>query len=536
MKTGNLPKNVSAAFNRRWLPKVLLASPFVFAAAFGVPQASAAPIATGTVMVSTGSGKVTEFTQTGTMLGQLNTTTSSFYMTGSMFDSAGNFFVTDFSTAAVTKFDPSGFLIGPFGSGYTVPESILHDASGIVYVGDVSNPILKFDPSGTKLASFTTATGRSDWIELGADQCTLYFTGEGQNVGTLNVCTNTAGPNFNVAPLPGGSAFALRLLPAGGMLVADSTAVIRLDAAGNQIKTYTLAGAGTLFALNLDPDATSFWTADTGGKVFKVDEASGTVLQSWTSSGVSGFTGTYGLSVKGEKTVVTGVCGSGDAVIVNKQFPIPGKMTYDISSPTRVLQSITLAASSNIGTSTLPTILTGGHSATGGVFIKANPAAPATFELLAAFVSPAFSCLIDPITTTLRINKGQMAEQAFHMIPKAEHFIDIENGNPGLNWIRIDVNGRPFTFRSLTPQSGPASGGTIRIDASAAMNLENNTLAFIGRGETGSFANINVSDSAPAASGSGLGTQSGKPLSPSANKKATSVQATGIWGRLMYEQ
>jgi hypothetical protein len=73
-------------------------------------------------------------------------------------------------------------------------------------------------------------------------------------------------------------------------------------------------------------------------------------------------------------------------------------------------------------------------------------------------------------------------------------------------------------FRTLSLQSG----GTIRIDASAAMNLENNTLTFIGEGKTGSFANINVSDSAP--------------LSPKASKNGTSIQPKGIWGRLMYEK
>jgi hypothetical protein len=112
------------------------------------------------------------------------------------------------------------------------------------------------------------------------------------------------------------------------------------------------------------------------------------------------------------------------------------------------------------------------------------------------------------------------------MIAKTEHFIDVENGSPGLNSLRIDVNGR--FFRTVSLQSGAAapSSGTIHIDASAAMNLANNTLTFIGEGKTGSFANIDVSDSAP---------QSPRP-SPSQSKNAPSVQDKGIWGRLMYEK
>jgi hypothetical protein len=96
----------------------------------------------------------------------------------------------------------------------------------------------------------------------------------------------TPGPNFNVAPLPGSNAYALRIRPNGEVLVGDTSLVVRLDAAGNQIQTYTLPGATLIFAANLDPDGTSFWTADYfGGTVYKVDIASGTVLKSWSAQG-----------------------------------------------------------------------------------------------------------------------------------------------------------------------------------------------------------------------------------------------------------
>ena len=253
MKTGSLTRNIPAAFDRCWLPKALLASPFMLAAAFGAPEASAADIATGTVMVSTGSGKVTEFTQTGTMITQIDTTTGAPFTTGSVFDTAGNFYVTDFNAQQVTKFDPTGFLIGPFGGPYNAdPESITLDAAGNFYVGqaDGAHTILKFDPSGTLLKTFAPATEErgTDWIELGADECTLFYTSEGADILTFNACTNTQGPNFNKVTLPGSAAFAHRLLPAGGMLVADSSVVVRLDASGNLIQTYTGLGSGTLFA------------------------------------------------------------------------------------------------------------------------------------------------------------------------------------------------------------------------------------------------------------------------------------------------
>ncbi len=86
MNIRSLLRDIAAAtFGRRPL-KLLAALPFAFAAAFGAPQASAATIAKGTVMVSTGNGKVTAFTQTGTVIMQLDTTTGSADTTGSAFD------------------------------------------------------------------------------------------------------------------------------------------------------------------------------------------------------------------------------------------------------------------------------------------------------------------------------------------------------------------------------------------------------------------------------------------------------------------
>lgn len=208
------------------------------------------------------------------------------------------------------------------------------------------------------------------------------------------------------------------------------------------------------------------------------------------------------------------LCSPGDAVLVNKQFPVPGEFTYNISSPTRILQSISLNASSNIGSFTLPIIQSDGHSATGGVFIKANSPLLATFELVVHFITPAFACNIDPATATLWIKTGHMAVEGFQMISKSEHFIEVDNGSPGLRWLRIDVNGK--YYRSL----GLTSGGTVSIDASAAMSLEENTLSFIGEGKRGTFANISLSDSAPASS--------------SGNKKPAGAQETGNRGRLMF--
>jgi hypothetical protein len=61
-----------------------------------------------------------------------------------------------------------------------------------------------------------------------------------------------------------------------------------------------------------------------------------------------------------------------------------------------------------------------------------------------------------------------------------------------LHWLQIDVNSKYDRTLHLQP------GRTIGVDAALTMNLAQNVLAFIGEGLTGSFANIEISDSAPA--------------------------------------
>jgi len=108
--------------------------------------------------------------------------------------------------------------------------------------------------------------------------------------------------------LPGDTAFALRILPDGGVLVADTQSVIRLDISGNIIRTYPSPVSGaTLFALNRDPDNTSFWTGDlNGGKMFKIDIATGAVLMTIDTTQHGNFVALGGITVFGEQTEALG--------------------------------------------------------------------------------------------------------------------------------------------------------------------------------------------------------------------------------------
>ena len=226
--------------------------------------------------------------------------------TGMAFDSSGDLYATSFGTSTITKFSrldgsiiaPNPFVTNDAG-GHN--ESIVFDSSGNFYVGqaDATADIIKRDSSGAFVARYNVADDNrgSDWVDLASDQKTMFYTSEGRAIQRFDVSTNTQLANF--ATLAGsGNAFALRLLGDGGLLVADRSNIKRLDSTGAVTQTYDVAGQDFFFALNLDPDGNSFWSADyNSGNVYKFNIASGVVSTSFNKPG-----GVSGLAVYGEIT------------------------------------------------------------------------------------------------------------------------------------------------------------------------------------------------------------------------------------------
>lgn len=309
----------------------------------------------GDVFVAVSNGQVQWHNPDGSLVTTLDDTTGGF-TTGMAFDGGGNLYVTDFSgggentngakpnsanapggagVGTVSVFDTSGTLQGTFGSGYANPESILFDKSGNAYVGNAGgNFVLKFDAGGNLLDSFTMdAEARGiDWIDLAADQCTLFYTSEGTSVKRFDVCSGQQLGDFSTG-LTGANAYALRLLPSGGLLVADTQNIVRLDSGGNVIQTYDKEGEDGWFALNLDPNGTSFWSADFNtADVVKFDIASGDEEQSFNTG--TGSQTVFGLTVFGEITVGGGG-DSADLSVTKTDSPDPvlvdGLFTYTIT-------------------------------------------------------------------------------------------------------------------------------------------------------------------------------------------------------------
>ncbi len=276
-------------------------------------QSQAVPYTKGDVFADAGAGLIYEYTPTGTLVQTLNTTHVG-EGDGMAFDSSGNLYATSgFAANTVVKFDNSGNLLNAnFGSGYTGhPESVVVDNTNkLIYVGqpDGNHQVLKFDLNGNVVApgsfSPTIQNRGTDWIDLEKDLHTIRYTSEGNTIFRFDLATSTQLADFATVVNLGHPMYGHRILSDGGELVAATNFILRLDNAGNVVNTFTIPGTSLLFAINLDPDGTTFWTADYfSGEVFHLDIATGTILGSWNafvpgqSHGVLG-----GLAVFGEIT------------------------------------------------------------------------------------------------------------------------------------------------------------------------------------------------------------------------------------------
>jgi len=219
------------------------------------------------------------------------------------FDSAGNLYAPNWYGTilppgnTVAKFDPSGNLLGSFGSGYNAnPGSVTFDALGNVYVGqsEGTGNILKFDPAGNPLATFVVAIGNkgTDHIDLGLDGCTMFYTSRTHDVYRYNVCTGTQLPFFNTQPLPGFEAYHIRVLPDGGVLVADTAWIVRLDSSGNQIQTYFAPGENNYWGgVDIVGDGT-FWASNAAtSNIYHFNLQSGAILGSFNAGAGTGVAG-----------------------------------------------------------------------------------------------------------------------------------------------------------------------------------------------------------------------------------------------------
>ncbi len=275
----------------------------------------------GDLFVSMAGGKIKQFDADGNLVAVLDPKLSGNPLGGGgmCFDDDSNLYATQFAAGTLSKFDITGKLISTtFGTGYGAqPESCVTDAANNLYVGQANinpndpAPIQKRTDVTAALMDVYTATQTdrgTDWIELKADARTLLYTSEGAEILAYDIVSKTQQPNFiDGLPRP---CFALRVRQNGQVMVACRSAAYLLTD-GAISRTYPVTDVGEtdpsgLFALNLDSDGTSFWTAGYGsGKVYKVDIDSGNVIMSFQTHpfpyfGFGTAAAVVGLAVYGE--------------------------------------------------------------------------------------------------------------------------------------------------------------------------------------------------------------------------------------------
>ncbi len=284
-------------------------------ASFGVRGAQAAssiPWNMGDVFAGVSNGQYNVYDHTGALKDSVNDGHGGF-TTGCAFNGGlDKLYTTNFTNTKVEVYDNAiphtlSQTVDTAANGGSASESVVFASNGDFYVGNAgATAILRYNAAGAFQQSYTAATEArgTDWLDLAADQKTLFYTSEGGRILRLDV--SGAGTQLADFANIGGVSYALRLLPpgdgSGGLLVANSTAIKRLDGAGNVVKTYVAPGENSWFSLNLDPNGTSFWAGDFGtGDFFRFNIATGAVEVGPINTGTGAGT-LFGICVKGEPT------------------------------------------------------------------------------------------------------------------------------------------------------------------------------------------------------------------------------------------
>ncbi len=290
----------------------------VFVARIEPVAPPAAGYAAGNVFVSAVDyGEVREYTPTGTLVRGLPLPSGAFAAgsqpAGIAFDAAGRLYVADVVQGTIFRFDATGAFEKAFVAGIAdQPQSLVFDAAGNLLVGTIAgaNDVLRFTGDGSGPTAFDLFTHDDGglWIDLAADQRTLFYTSNFGDISVYDLQSGTQGDDFFVEDVEGFLDFGVRHMPNGGALLAGRGLVRRLDADGGIVKTYTPNPAAELFQVSRDPDGATLWTAAQGqaggipGTVIAYDIAGASVVHQFTGALAVDRAAIGGLAVFGELT------------------------------------------------------------------------------------------------------------------------------------------------------------------------------------------------------------------------------------------
>jgi streptogramin lyase len=277
----------------------------------GAPASAATTWNTGDVFVAVANGSYGVYDNAGafkqTITSPLSDTT-----TGCSFNAAGDkLYTTNWSNNKVVVYDNADPhpIVQTISTSSGRNESVVFAADATFYVShSLGGSIDHYDSAGNLIANLAPGV-RTDWMDLAKDQKTMFYSDEVSHaVHRFDVSARSALPDFATG-LPGANTFALRLLPpgdgTGGLLVATSNAIERLDGSGHIVQTYNAPGESKWFAVNLDPNGTSFWSGSaTTDNFYRFNIATGAKELGPINIGSSAQDHLVGLCVKGELTAI----------------------------------------------------------------------------------------------------------------------------------------------------------------------------------------------------------------------------------------
>ena len=430
-------------------------------------------------------------------------------------------YVTDQTSSNVSVIDTASNTVvatvpvGPssFGVAVTPDGKHAYVTNGAFFLGTVS-----VIDTATNTVVATTPVGRDPGgVAVTPDGKHVYVTNEalGSNsVSVIATATNTVVATIAV----GVSVGAVAITPDGKHAYVQSFSTVSvIDTATNKVVATVTVGdfAG---AVAITPDGKHAYVADFNG-ISVIATATNTVVATvpveFFPNGIGIVPPPPGVqfvcpgNTTGRFFVVSGPPAQADVTIQNK---VDGISSISLTTAVNCTVTPPLPETFNPPNKTpIPLTVT-----------KTDQTKVAQFGF-SACPPVGLCCPIDPIFTVLELTTGRWVRQTFAGVPKAEHFIAVTNGDPGLNRLHIKVNGEDFTTLSLRDNE------TRNLDVAAAMTEAANTITLLGAGELGASAAVVIGDIPPAAVANNGG------MGAMAQAQGPAHRQNAIWGPLAEE-
>jgi YVTN family beta-propeller protein len=459
-------------------------------------------------------------------------------------DTASN---TVVATVAVTN--PRGVAVTPDGKHAYVTISSF-DSNTVSVIDTATNIVVATVPVGSEpFAVGITPDGKHAYVANLGGTVSVIDTATNKVVATIPVGTNDS----DVAVTPDGKhAYVANTLSNNVSVIATATnTVVATVAVGNFPVGVAVTPDGKHVYVTNSPSTVSVIDTATNMVAATVTVGNSPVGVAVTPDGkhvyVTNSPSTVSVIATATNTVVATVAVGGQPVGVGIVPPPPGvpfvcpgnttgrffvsngpPLQADVTVQNKVdgISSISLTTAVNCTVSpALPETFSPPNKTPIPVtFTKTDQTKAAQFAVSACPPSGA-CCPIDPIFTVLELTTGRWVRQTFAGVPKAEHFITVTNGEPGLKRLHIGVNGKRFTTLSLSDNE------TRNLDVAAAMTEAANTITLLGAGELGASAAVAIGDIPPAAAANN-GAMGAMAL---AKAQGPASRRNAIWGPLAEE-